>query len=169
MLLSWLVLLVQGTGTGTLVMLLHKLLRPSDVSSLGRIVLPKVCIVLKIIWFGWYDHVWWDCKWFVLLLWQGISWKLKIVYNYPNSESYNFILIKQVPLPMLQYFSSGFNASHVNLQKEAESCLPYLAVKEGMLLTMEDFYTGKTWKVRYRYKGHYSHSETDSYRQAIIW
>jgi hypothetical protein len=57
-------------------MLLHKLLQPSDVSSLGRIVLPK---------------------------------------------------------------------------KEAESCLPYLAVKEGMFLTMEDFYTGKTWKVRYRY------------------
>lgn len=57
MLLSWLVLLVQGTGTGTLVMLLHKLLRPSDVSSLGRIVLPKVCIVRKIIWFGWYDHM----------------------------------------------------------------------------------------------------------------
>ncbi|KAH9553086.1 hypothetical protein CY35_09G101100 [Sphagnum magellanicum] len=66
----------QGLSTGTLVLLLHKLLQPSDVTSLGRIVLPK---------------------------------------------------------------------------KEAESCLPYLAVKEGMSLAMEDFDTGKTWKVRYRY------------------
>jgi len=66
----------QGPSTGTLVLLLHKLLQPSDVSSLGRIVLPK---------------------------------------------------------------------------KEAKSCLPYLAVKEGMSLAMEDFDTGKTWKVRYRY------------------
>ncbi|CAK9226684.1 unnamed protein product [Sphagnum troendelagicum] len=61
---------------GTLVLLLHKLLQPSDVFGLGRIVLPK---------------------------------------------------------------------------KEAESCLPYLAVKEGMSLAMEDFDTGKTWKVQYRY------------------
>ncbi|CAM6008922.1 unnamed protein product [Sphagnum balticum] len=66
----------QGLSTGTLVLLLHKLLQPSDVTSLGRIVLPK---------------------------------------------------------------------------KEAESCLPYLTVKEGMSLAMEDFDTGKTWKVRYRY------------------
>jgi hypothetical protein len=35
----------QGLSTGTLVLLLHKLLQPSDVTSLGRIVLPKVCIV----------------------------------------------------------------------------------------------------------------------------
>ncbi|CAN5976067.1 unnamed protein product [Sphagnum jensenii] len=69
-------LAAPGPSTGTLVLLLHKLLQPSDVTSLGRIVLPK---------------------------------------------------------------------------KEAESCLPYLAVKEGMSLAMEDFDTGKTWKVRYRY------------------
>jgi hypothetical protein len=35
----------QGLSTGALVLLLHKLLQPSDVTSLGRIVLPKVCIV----------------------------------------------------------------------------------------------------------------------------
>ncbi|XP_024358637.1 uncharacterized protein [Physcomitrium patens] len=36
-------------------------------------------------------------------------------------------------------------------KKEAESHLPYLAMKEGILITMEDFDTGQQWTFRYRF------------------
>lgn len=37
------------------------------------------------------------------------------------------------------------------VQKEAETHLPYLAMREGVFITMEDFSTGVKWTFRYRY------------------
>ena len=37
------------------------------------------------------------------------------------------------------------------LQKEAEMHLPFLAVREGISLQMEDFDTGVCWSIRYRW------------------
>jgi hypothetical protein len=36
-------------------------------------------------------------------------------------------------------------------KKESESHLPCLTLKEGVLVSMEDFDTGMTWTFRYRY------------------
>jgi hypothetical protein len=36
-------------------------------------------------------------------------------------------------------------------QKEAETHLPYLAMKEGIFITMEDFDTAEQWTFRYRF------------------
>ncbi|EFJ32605.1 hypothetical protein SELMODRAFT_451619 [Selaginella moellendorffii] len=37
-------------------------------------------------------------------------------------------------------------------KKEAESCLPYLTVREGMTIVMEDLTTAYKWHMRYRWK-----------------
>lgn len=51
---------MQGQSTGQLKFLLHKELKPSDVSSLGRTVLPKVI----------------ECSFFLSLWWPSVLAKI---------------------------------------------------------------------------------------------
>lgn len=39
----------------------------------------------------------------------------------------------------------------INLQKEAEQHMPFLAMRGGLSIQMEDFDTGHSWNLRYRY------------------
>jgi hypothetical protein len=38
------------------------------------------------------------------------------------------------------------------LQKEAEQHMPFLAMRGGVSIQMEDFDTGHSWNLRYRYR-----------------
>ena len=108
--------------------LLKKELKNSDVGSLGRIVLPKVCTFRSVSFFP-----------------------LLIQYNSENQIKQSKKRIIKNPIIVFFFFFFNFpNLLMILTQREAEENLPFLSDKEGMQILIRDVNSNKKWAMKYK-------------------
>lgn len=118
--------------------LLQKVLKQSDVGSLGRIVLPKVSVYVTSL----------VINWLYLLLEQCIY----IILHQKKDQCIYFLHKQKIPLVYISWCDYFIITMITKIeQKEAETHLPELEARDGISITMEDIGTSRVWNMRYRY------------------